>query len=850
MNRVWLVPGGLSVCLALSTSAFAQLESTYQHIPADDEKQSGGLVEGQTGVIPPSPSPVTPGVPAAAPEAAQYSPGLANKGDLVSSPRVSTPQTNEEISASQQDVNTPPGGDDSDYQHEGFDVYTRGPLHEAFATPGDAIQKANPVVNKQPPEPINEVAPEQMPEGDNVVWIPGSWAYDQDLDDYLWVSGLWRDVPEGRKWVPGYWTQVDGGYQWIPGMWMGQDVSEIAYYPEPPETLENGPSSPAPGDNYFYVPGNWQYVDNNYQWSPGFWDQYRDNYVWVNSCYTYTPAGYVYNQGYWDYGLANRGLIYAPIRFNQGWGGGVYRPRILLNSGSNLLVNLFLRPGYNQYAFGNYYGPRYTNMGYQPWYGPSYFGGGGGRYRYNPLFSYYNYQYGGNYFNRLNQWNNYYTRNPNFAPRNTWREQQNFLRTARQDQNIDRAVIQNSAVALDMNNRDALQNLGINNDRPIRLRQTDENRIKNTSQAWNDVTKQRRDFEAKGVGRPGNQVERREALKINFPDELQRQQTPGNNVRNNRADQQTDLKNTENRGNRLDRENAPRNNAANDNAARENTRRDNAGKDDAAKGDAVKNNAQNRGKRELNDAVPLPPGATDDTPNKGQNPRDNNNPNEPNQPRRPGRPDNDQPGSQPNRPDQPNRPQASPDQPKMPDQPNRPDRPGRGEPGTQPQNPDQPRRPGQQPDQPNRPQTAPDQPKMPDQPKRPDRPDRGAPGTQPQKPDQPKRSPQPENVKPNPPPKQPATQPKVDPPKRPSPAAQPPRPQNVNPGKAGGGQPKGGGQPSADRGGNRGGGQPAAGGGGRGNRGGGQPAAGGGTKGGGGGGKRGGGEGGKKGGNS
>lgn len=31
--------------------------------------------------------------------------------------------------------------------------------------------------------------PDQKPEGDDVAWIPGYWAWDDERNDFLWVSG-------------------------------------------------------------------------------------------------------------------------------------------------------------------------------------------------------------------------------------------------------------------------------------------------------------------------------------------------------------------------------------------------------------------------------------------------------------------------------------------------------------------------------------------------------------------------------------------------------------------------------------------------------------------------------------
>src|SRR4029078_2257878 len=77
----------------------------------------------------------------------------------------------------------------------------------------------SPVVKKQPPDPIEELPPDQKPEGDNVQWIPGYWHWDDESSQFIWISGFWRQVPPGRVWVPGSWRAANGGSQWVPGFW-------------------------------------------------------------------------------------------------------------------------------------------------------------------------------------------------------------------------------------------------------------------------------------------------------------------------------------------------------------------------------------------------------------------------------------------------------------------------------------------------------------------------------------------------------------------------------------------------------------------------------------------------------
>ncbi len=249
------------------------------------------------------------------------------------------------------------------------DFLTRGPLHEAFAGPYEAIATPSIIVEKDPPEPINELPPDHRPEGSNVLWISGYWAWDEDRSDFLWISGVWRKTPPGQRWVPGYWEELDRGNRWISGFWANDKLADVEYLPPPPETLEQGPSSPAPQVDYFYIPGNWVHTSNDYQWQPGYWAKSQPNWVWSPSQYAWTPGGCVYQQGYWDYDVASRGVMFAPVYYNQPVylsSNYSYRPQYAIDTGVNLFVHLFVRPNIRQYYFGDYYGQQYSNR-YQPW---------------------------------------------------------------------------------------------------------------------------------------------------------------------------------------------------------------------------------------------------------------------------------------------------------------------------------------------------------------------------------------------------------------------------------------------------------------------------------------------------
>lgn len=272
----------------------------------------------------------------------------------------------------------------------GLTVLTRGPVHEAYAQPVNLTPTPGPVVAKRPPAPVPEIPAERKPEG-NVQWIPGYWAWDVDKSDFLWVSGFWRVPPPNRRWVPGHWNQVDDGWQWTPGFWVEEGRAEIRYQEPPPNSLEQGPSTPAPDEESIYVPGNWVYREDQYYWEPGNWCAAEANRVWIPSNYSWTPAGCIYNRGYWDYPLEDRGLLFAPVAFSEplwataGW---AYQPNYAVDL-AGLCGALFVQPSSCSYFFGDYYGAGYLNQGFQPWcnYGPR---------AWDPLFSYYGWRYRGN----------------------------------------------------------------------------------------------------------------------------------------------------------------------------------------------------------------------------------------------------------------------------------------------------------------------------------------------------------------------------------------------------------------------------------------------------------------------
>lgn len=303
----------------------------------------------------------------------------------------------------------------------GYEELTRGPVHEAFAESVNFNPTPGIIVDVAPPDPVDELPPELKPEGDNVLWIPGYWMWDEDTSDYLWISGVWRDIPPGRQWTPGYWNDLESGeWQWVAGYWEDTDRSELDYISTaPPETLETGPSVAAPAADQAWIPGNWLWVEKRYIWRPGYWSPLRTGWTWVPARYVWTPLGYVFVDGYWDYEVARRGVLFAPVRFHHHvWSrpGYYYRPSIVvsLNVFSD---HLFYRSRACHYYFGDYYDSRYRRRGFDPvfaWHAR--------RAHYDPIFAYQRWSHRDqrNWLDRRRDRFDYLTRHADARPARTW----------------------------------------------------------------------------------------------------------------------------------------------------------------------------------------------------------------------------------------------------------------------------------------------------------------------------------------------------------------------------------------------------------------------------------------------
>jgi hypothetical protein len=273
---------------------------------------------------------------------------------------------------------------------KGVQVLTRGPVHEAFAETVTFDPEPGVVATKTPPAAIEEVPPDQKPSGDNVAWIPGYWSWDDERSDFLWVSGIWRALPPGRQWVPGYWGKSTKGVQWTSGYWADAKLSEVEYLPEPPATVETGPNIPAPSTDDIWQPGCWVWQNNRYAWRPGFWATAQPDWVYIPPHYIWSPRGYVFVDGYNDYAIGRRGVLFAPVYFDAnvyGRRGFSYSPETVIDLAA-LTSNLFVRPQYQHYYFGDYYAANYQQAGFYSSYSYN-----SSRYGYDPIYAHTRWQH-------------------------------------------------------------------------------------------------------------------------------------------------------------------------------------------------------------------------------------------------------------------------------------------------------------------------------------------------------------------------------------------------------------------------------------------------------------------------
>jgi hypothetical protein len=158
---------------------------------------------------------------------------------------------------------------------------------------------------KAPPAPVVE-----RPSGDrpdrNARWIAGYWAWDPAQDEFAWVGGSWQIPPAGSIWMAGRWERDAGGWYWVPGTWSrrGNPAGAAANRPAwrttgPPADHPDDVPAPAPGADYFFVPGHYAPDGDRLGWTSGFWSRLQPGWDWIPARWVRRPNGWDFREGYW-----------------------------------------------------------------------------------------------------------------------------------------------------------------------------------------------------------------------------------------------------------------------------------------------------------------------------------------------------------------------------------------------------------------------------------------------------------------------------------------------------------------------------------------------------------------------
>lgn len=220
-------------------------------------------------------------------------------------------------------------------------TYEEGPIHEAFVVrvSGNIIME---VIPSKPPESIKERKPRQLDM--QSTWVSGYWAWEDRVNDFVWVSGVWRRPPPKHQWVSGFWRKYDEEWVWIHGFWSQVSLQNIDYIGVPPPDPIDENTAPPPDERYFWVSGYWTFLfdTQEYRWISGHWEELDANWIFVPAHYVWRPGGYVFVPAYWDWALENRGTAYSSVLIEPDYRNSVVFEPILILRPPVIVRHLFV----------------------------------------------------------------------------------------------------------------------------------------------------------------------------------------------------------------------------------------------------------------------------------------------------------------------------------------------------------------------------------------------------------------------------------------------------------------------------------------------------------------------------
>jgi WXXGXW repeat (2 copies) len=171
---------------------------------------------------------------------------------------------------------------------------------------------------KEPPALIIE-RPSGTRPGRRALWVPGYWEWDRDQGGYVWVGGSWQIVPVGSVWVGTRWVRDENGWYRVPGYWSrrrdGTVVETQITRTNSPSWRTTGPPAdhpidsprPAPGPDYFFIPGHYRAVGDRMSWLRGFWAQVQPGWDWIPARWVRRSDGWQFREGHWVRDAATEG---------------------------------------------------------------------------------------------------------------------------------------------------------------------------------------------------------------------------------------------------------------------------------------------------------------------------------------------------------------------------------------------------------------------------------------------------------------------------------------------------------------------------------------------------------------
>jgi hypothetical protein len=125
----------------------------------------------------------------------------------------------------------------------------------------------------------------------------------------------------------------------------------VDYAPQPPPALPDYEQPPAPGDDYLWTPGYWNYAAAGYYWVPGVWVQAPyQGALWTPGYWGWTHGRYGWFRGYWGphigfYGGINYGFGYVGVGYQGGyWNSGHFNyNRAVNNVNVTVIHNVYNR---------------------------------------------------------------------------------------------------------------------------------------------------------------------------------------------------------------------------------------------------------------------------------------------------------------------------------------------------------------------------------------------------------------------------------------------------------------------------------------------------------------------------